>query len=50
MNIGLIQTRSMGDIAIAAPIAMYWPTYGEPVRWQLCLTRGGQFVARREYA
>ena len=35
MRIGIIQTRGMGDIIIAAPIAMYWLERGHEVFWPI---------------
>lgn len=35
MRIGIIQTRGMGDIVIAAPIAMYWLDRGHEVFWPI---------------
>ena len=35
MRIGIIQTRGMGDIVIAAPIAMYWIGRGHEVFWPI---------------
>ena len=35
MRIGIIQTRGLGDIVIAAPIAMYWLARGHEVFWPI---------------
>ncbi len=35
MRIGIIQTRGMGDIIIAAPIAMHWVDRGHEVLWPI---------------
>lgn len=35
MRIGIIQTRGLGDIIIAAPIAMYWLERGHEVLWPI---------------
>ena len=35
MRIGIIQTRGMGDIIIAAPIARYWLDRGHEVFWPI---------------
>lgn len=35
MRIGIIQTRGLGDIVIAAPIAMYWIARGHEVVWPI---------------
>lgn len=35
MRIGIVQTRGMGDILIAAPIAAYWIALGHEVFWPI---------------
>lgn len=35
MRIGLIQTRGLGDIVIAVPIAMYYINRGHEVYWPI---------------
>jgi hypothetical protein len=35
MRIGIVQTRGIGDIVIAAPIAMYWVDRGHDVFWPI---------------
>ncbi len=46
MRIGIIQTRGMGDIIIAAPIAMYWVNQGHEVFWPI----DSEFVDAFSYA
>ena len=46
MRIGIIQTRGMGDIVIAAPIATYWLERGHEVFWPI----DSEFIEAFSYA